>query len=180
MALIEKYVNVTTKHARMHTFAACPDASGPFPAIILYMDAPGYREELEHQARRIAKHGYFWVLPDLYYRYGTLRFDTPRRGEQMSNVIKAAYTSLTNADIVDDTSGLLVRMVRHGRSPIGRVPTQVDFSDYRDVTGVKFPFHWTFAWLDGRDSFEFSDVKFNVPIDAAKFGEPRVPAAAPR
>jgi photosynthetic reaction center cytochrome c subunit len=80
----------------------------------------------------------------------------------------------------DDASGLLVRMVRHGRSPIGRVPTQVDFSDYRDVNGVKFPFHWTFAWLDGRDSFEFSDVKFNVPIDAAKFGEPRVPAAAPR
>ena len=50
----------------------------------------------------------------------------------------------------DDASGQLVRMVRHGRSPIGRVPTQVDFSDYRDVGGIKFPFRWTFAWLDGR------------------------------
>ena len=78
----------------------------------------------------------------------------------------------------DDASGLLVRLVRHGRSPIGRVPTQVDYSDYRDVGGVKFPFRWTFAWLDGRDSFEFSDVKLNVPVDAARFGEPRVPAAA--
>ena len=74
----------------------------------------------------------------------------------------------------DDASGLLVRMVRHGRSPIGRVPTQVDYSDYRDVGGIKFPFRWTFAWLDGRDNFEFSDVKLNVPIDAAKFGEPNV------
>jgi len=74
----------------------------------------------------------------------------------------------------DDASGLLVRMVRHGRSPIGRVPTQVDYSDYRDVGGVKFPFHWTFAWLDGRDTFEFSDVKLNVPIDAKTFGEPDV------
>jgi hypothetical protein len=74
----------------------------------------------------------------------------------------------------DDASGLLVRMVRHGRSPIGRVPTQVDYSDYRDVGGIKFPFHWTFAWLDGRDTFEFSDVKLNVPIDAAKFGEPNL------
>jgi hypothetical protein len=72
----------------------------------------------------------------------------------------------------DDTTGLLVRMVRYGRSPIGRVPTQVDYSDYRDVGGIKFPFHWTFAWLDGRDTFEFSDVKMNVAIDAAKFGEP--------
>jgi hypothetical protein len=78
----------------------------------------------------------------------------------------------------DDASGLLVRLVRHGRSPIGRVPTQVDYSDYRDVGGVKFPFRWTFAWLDGRDSFEFSDVKLNVPVDAARFGEPRVAAAA--
>lgn len=79
----------------------------------------------------------------------------------------------------DDTSGLLVRMVRLGRSPIGRVPTQVDYSDYRDVGGIKFPFHWTFAWLDGRDSFEFSDVKVNVPIDAAKFGRPNI-ATPPR
>jgi photosynthetic reaction center cytochrome c subunit len=74
----------------------------------------------------------------------------------------------------DDRSGLLRRMVRHGRSPIGRVPTQVDYSDYRDVGGIKFPFRWTFAWLDGRDDFEFSDVKVNVPIDAARFGEPNV------
>jgi hypothetical protein len=75
----------------------------------------------------------------------------------------------------DDATGLLVRMVRHGRSPIGRVPTQVDYSDYREVGGIKFPFHWTFAWLDGRDTFEFADVKLNVPIDAAKFGEPALP-----
>jgi len=80
----------------------------------------------------------------------------------------------------DDASGLLVRMIRHGRSPIGRVPTQVDYSDYRDVGGVKFPFHWTFAWLDGRDNFEFNDVKLNVPVDAAKFGEPNVAVTPPK
>jgi photosynthetic reaction center cytochrome c subunit len=74
----------------------------------------------------------------------------------------------------DDASGLLVRMVRHGRSPIGRVPTQVDYTDYRDAGGIKFPFRWTFAWLDGRDNFEFADVKLNVPIAAATFGEPNV------
>jgi len=77
----------------------------------------------------------------------------------------------------DDTSGLLVRVVRYGRSPIGRVPTQVDYSDYRDVGGIKFPFRWTFAWLDGRDQFEFSGVRLNVPIDAGTFGEPRLPPA---
>ena len=72
----------------------------------------------------------------------------------------------------DTKTGLLVRLVRYSASPIGRVPTQIDYSDYRDVNGIKFPFKYTFSWLDGRDSFQLSDVKINVPIDAAKFGKP--------
>jgi hypothetical protein len=76
----------------------------------------------------------------------------------------------------DKTSGLLVRLVRYSRSPIGRVPTQVDYSDYRDVGGIKFPFQYTFSWLDGKDAFKLADVKTNVPIDAAKFERPSATA----
>jgi len=72
----------------------------------------------------------------------------------------------------DKQSGLLVRMVRYGKSPVGRVPVQYDYADYRDVGGVKFPFKYTFSWLDGRDAFQLTEVKTNVPIDAAKFGKP--------
>jgi photosynthetic reaction center cytochrome c subunit len=100
-------------------------------------------------------------------------------GEKDVTVVQGNGPNGTLATLYfDDSTGLLVRMVRHGRSPIGRVPTQVDYSDYRDVAGIKFPFRWTFAWLDGRDDFAFTDVKLNVPIDAAKFGEPSVAAAA--
>lgn len=72
----------------------------------------------------------------------------------------------------DTESGLLLRTVRYGKSPVGRVPVQFDFGDYRDVNGIKFPFKITFSWLDGRDAYQLSDVKANVPIDAAKFGKP--------
>jgi len=72
----------------------------------------------------------------------------------------------------DKQSGLLLRVVRYTPSPIGRVPIQMDYSDYRDVGGIKFPFKYTFSWLDGRDSFQLSDVKTNVPVDAAKFAKP--------
>jgi photosynthetic reaction center cytochrome c subunit len=72
----------------------------------------------------------------------------------------------------DKQTGLLTRMVRYGNSPIGRLPTQIDYSDYRDVGGIKMPFRFTFAWLDGRDAFQLNDVQVNVPIDAAKFGRP--------
>ena len=74
----------------------------------------------------------------------------------------------------DSESGLLLRVLRYARSPIGRVPTQVDYSDYRDVDGVKMPFRMTFAWLDGRDAIELNEIKTNVAIDAANFGKPQM------
>jgi Photosynthetic reaction centre cytochrome C subunit len=72
----------------------------------------------------------------------------------------------------DKDSGLLIREVRYGTSPIGHVPIQMDFSDYRDVNGVKFPFKYQFSWLDGRDQFQLSQVRTNVPIDASQFAKP--------
>jgi hypothetical protein len=72
----------------------------------------------------------------------------------------------------DRKSGLLLRELRYGNSPIGRVPTQIDFADYRDVEGIKLPFRITYAWLDGRDSIVLNDIKTNVPVSGAKFGKP--------
>ena len=37
----------------------------------------------------------------------------------------------------DDESHFLARTVRFADSPVGLAPTQVDYSDYRDVAGVK-------------------------------------------
>jgi carboxymethylenebutenolidase len=105
--MLEKEVVVTTKYGNMPTFAACPEDPGEYPGIIFYMDAPGIREELRNMARRIARHGYFCLLPDMYYRLGTLRFDIPRRDDAMAAVFLAAMRSLSNAGVVDDTAALL-------------------------------------------------------------------------
>jgi hypothetical protein len=63
-------------------------------------------------------------------------------------------------------------MVRYGPSPIGRMPTQIDYGDYRDVAGVKFPFEYKFTWLDGRYTAKLSKIETNVAIDATTFGRP--------
>jgi hypothetical protein len=73
----------------------------------------------------------------------------------------------------DKDSGLLRRLIRYGKSPVGRISTQVDYDDYRSVNGIKFPFKVLFSWLDGRNGFLISDVKTNVAVDAAEFGRPR-------
>ena len=71
------------------------------------MDAPGIREELRNMARRIAKHGYVCLLPDMYYRLGTVRFDIPRRDDGMSGVIRASMNSLSIPFVNDDTAAML-------------------------------------------------------------------------
>jgi hypothetical protein len=72
----------------------------------------------------------------------------------------------------DQKTHYLLRTIRYSPSPIGRMPTQVDFEDYRDVDGMKFPFKFTFAWLDGRDSVQLQKIQLNLPIDNSKFGRP--------
>jgi hypothetical protein len=79
----------------------------------------------------------------------------------------------------DSESGLLTRLVRYANSRVGRLPTQVDYSDYRDVNGIKVPFHLKLTWLDGQEDVTLTDVQLNVPVDAAKFAKP-VPPAAPK
>jgi len=72
----------------------------------------------------------------------------------------------------DRHTHLLLRYIRQTPTPIGRISIQQDFDDYRDVNGIKFPFKYSFLWLDGRFTASISDVKVNVPVDAAKFGKP--------
>jgi photosynthetic reaction center cytochrome c subunit len=80
----------------------------------------------------------------------------------------------------DTASGLLVRQVRFADTILGRVPIQVDYSDYRDVAGagVKLPFHVITTWTDGRSDVRLTSAETNVPIDASKFNQPT--PSAPR
>jgi len=78
----------------------------------------------------------------------------------------------------DEETGLLSRLVRSTPSPVGRLPVQIDYSDYRDVNGLKMPFKWTMTWLDGRSNYEMSEIRPNVPIDAARFARPAPPKPA--
>ena len=81
----------------------------------------------------------------------------------------------------DKQSGLLVRQVRFADTIIGRVPIQVDYSDYRDIAGagVKLPFHVITTWTDGQSDVLLTSAETNVPIDASKFNQP-APSAPPK
>jgi photosynthetic reaction center cytochrome c subunit len=77
----------------------------------------------------------------------------------------------------DTQSGLLVRLVRYAETALGRLPTQIDYVDYRDADGVKIPFRWTLARPSGRFTIQISEVKQNVAVDDTKFAKPPAPAS---
>jgi photosynthetic reaction center cytochrome c subunit len=72
----------------------------------------------------------------------------------------------------DKQTSLLTRMVRYAASTMGRVPTQIDYSDYRPVNGVMMAYKWTYSWISGREEYTLTSVQPNVPVDAAKFAKP--------
>jgi photosynthetic reaction center cytochrome c subunit len=69
-------------------------------------------------------------------------------------------------------SGLLLRQVRYGETPLGRNPTQIDYADYRAVDGVKVPFRWTLSRTNGCFTIQIAEVKNNVPVEDEKFAKP--------
>ena len=115
----------------------------------------------------------------------------PARVKQLRSQWRASTTMIDDTDVevvegtaagqtpvklyFDKDSGLLVRVVRYSNTLVGQVTTQVDYSDYRVVSGVKIPFKWTTTWVDGQSTTELSDVQPNAPIDPARFAKPAAP-----
>jgi hypothetical protein len=75
----------------------------------------------------------------------------------------------------DPETHLLVRAKRYAASVVGRMPTQYDFADWKDVNGVKLPFQWHQKWLDGREDVEIESYQVNAPVEAARFSKPGPP-----
>lgn len=61
-------VNIKTPDGSMPAHWLVPDGSGPFPAVMVYMEAFGLVSHIEDVAARLAAEGYAVLAPDLYYR----------------------------------------------------------------------------------------------------------------
>ncbi|MBB4931705.1 carboxymethylenebutenolidase [Lipingzhangella halophila] len=65
-----KTLQIPTTDGQADAFAAFPDRGERHPGVLLYTDAFGVRPVLEEMARELAEHGYYVLVPNLYYRHG--------------------------------------------------------------------------------------------------------------
>ncbi|MEV7548141.1 dienelactone hydrolase family protein [Amycolatopsis sp. NPDC089917] len=61
--------SIPTPDGQADAFAAFPDDGGPHPGVLLYPDAFGPRRVLWDMARELAEHGYYVLVPNIFYRH---------------------------------------------------------------------------------------------------------------
>ncbi|MEL5955216.1 dienelactone hydrolase family protein [Streptomyces sp. CLV115] len=65
-----KTLQIPTEDGQADAFAAWPEGGGRHPGVLLYMDIFGVRPVLEEMARELAGHGYYVLVPNVFYRNG--------------------------------------------------------------------------------------------------------------
>jgi hypothetical protein len=80
----------------------------------------------------------------------------------------------------DAETGLLLRRSSVVQTPIGVIPQETNYEDYRDVDGVKLPFTISVLTIDQGSTAtrKYTEIKMNPPLDDAMFNKPAAAAGA--
>jgi carboxymethylenebutenolidase len=113
----EWFVDIAAPDGPMDTFVTHPQAGGPFPCVVLFMDIWGLREELFDIARRVGTVGYYCLVPNFYHRAGKVRFEFRNALGQMTSFdrldreirtrVEATFHELSNAMVMSDIGALI-------------------------------------------------------------------------
>jgi carboxymethylenebutenolidase len=125
--MIRARVNLATTDGVLDCYVFEPAGSGPWPAVVLYMDAFGIRADLDVMASRLADHGYVVAVPNLYHRTADVQPFDPAAvaaGGAEKDRFMAMIRSIDGDLVMADTATVLAHLdtrssVRPG--PIGTV-----------------------------------------------------------
>jgi carboxymethylenebutenolidase len=105
----EQQVSIEMKDGTCKAWVLTPEGTGPWPAVIFYMDAFGIRPGMVQMAKHLASQGYVVLLPDLYYRlgaYGPLDPKEVLKGDFRATV-GPMMSSINNLITAEDTASFI-------------------------------------------------------------------------
>jgi carboxymethylenebutenolidase len=120
-------IQIGTKDGTCRCFVARPAGDGPWPGALVFMDGIGIRPAMLELGDRLAAHGYFVLLPDLFYRSGpyepmdphALFSDPAKRKILMEKFIGLA----TPRNVMSDTAAFLDYLAGQADVTAGRIGT---------------------------------------------------------
>jgi len=126
---------------------------------------------LQEGARFEAAMAFPWRVRN-YFTNWRASFPT-RVNDTLVNVIQGSTPAgMIGTLYFDEQTGLLKRSLRYANTAVGRMPTQIDYDDYRPVAGVMMPFKFSYTWVSEKEEWTLTNYQPNAAIDDAKFGKP--------
>jgi len=103
--------DIKTRDGTCGSYVGRPTENGPWPAVLVFMDGLGIRPAMLEVGDRLAAHGYFVLLPDLYYRSGPYEPMDPHAvfsdPEKRKVLMEKFVAQATPASIMSDTRAFL-------------------------------------------------------------------------
>jgi carboxymethylenebutenolidase len=106
-------VQIPTADGTADAYLVKPEGDGPFPGVLIFMDAFGLRPRIAEMAARIAERGYAVLAPNILYRGGRPPLvdpaelaDPERRGAAFGKLMPMVQ-ALTTERITADTTSYL-------------------------------------------------------------------------
>jgi carboxymethylenebutenolidase len=103
-------VEVPTPEGMCPSVMITPEGEGPWPAVIMFMDAGGVRPAMVDMAEHLAGMGFVTLLPEMYYRHGkyapfdaATAFTDPDERSRMMTMAR----SLTQVAVASDAGAFL-------------------------------------------------------------------------
>jgi carboxymethylenebutenolidase len=104
-------VEIETRDGVCPSYVFQPEGGGPFPAVLVFMDGLGIRPAMLEVGERLATHGYFVLLPDLFYRSGPYEPMDPHTTfsdpEKRKVLMEKFFAPATPANVMSDTRAFL-------------------------------------------------------------------------
>jgi carboxymethylenebutenolidase len=105
-------VEIKTRDGICPSYVYRPAAgTGPWPAVLVFMDGLGIRPAMLEIGERLATHGYFVLLPDLFYRAGPYEPMDPHAiftdPEKRKVLMEKFFARATAPLIMSDTGAFL-------------------------------------------------------------------------
>src|ERR1700683_4677305 len=120
-------VDIKTKDGTCPSYVYRPMGGAPWPAVLIFMDGLGIRPAMLEIGERLASHGYFVLLPDLFYRSGPYAPMNPHTvfadPEQRKILTEKFLTPATPANIMSDTGAFLDYLASQPDSKAARIGT---------------------------------------------------------
>jgi len=108
-------IQVPMREGTAGAYVSHPAGPGPWPPVIFFMDGLGVRPALFEMADRLASHGYYVLLPNMFWRSGAFAPFDPKAvfagGPEMERLMKI-LGAVTEEAAMSDTETFLAFLAR--------------------------------------------------------------------